>query len=173
MTHAVLARLVPVLSIIVLVLISVTPLGLGPKAQFALPLLPFAAIHFWRLESERPLSTGLVFLAGIAVDVLTFGPLGYWALVYLGGVALAEAVGALGLPMRRLARWLVFAAVQGAVCALGFVLACLYFGRLVDPEPMLWAAGGLAVAYPVIASLLGAMDRIGQRPRVLNLERKA
>jgi rod shape-determining protein MreD len=169
---ALLARLVPVATVLVLALGGVMPLGLGESVAFAQCVLPFAAIHHWSRGEEPALPVWLVFVAGIGVDILTYGPVGYWALLYLVGTwlgALPESVTARdSLP----GRWLAFGGALCGLTATGWLVASAYFGRLAEPWPMLGAAGVLMLAFPVFSCAFAALDRIGVPARPLNLERR-
>jgi rod shape-determining protein MreD len=78
------SRLVaPIGSVAVLTLIAALPLGIPAGDRFFLPLLPVIAIHYWTLRHDAWLPEWVVFLAGLTLDILTHGPVGYWAFIYL------------------------------------------------------------------------------------------
>ena len=86
-------RLVPALSVAVLVMVAVLPWGLPPDGRFVLPLLPFIAIHYWTSRHPEKLAEWVPFAAGLTVDVLSNGPLGYWSLIYLTAVRVGRGTG--------------------------------------------------------------------------------
>ena len=47
MLHSAVRASLPSITIVILTLVSVLPLGAGDNATFALPLVPLTAIHFW------------------------------------------------------------------------------------------------------------------------------
>ena len=154
-------KIVPAGTLLVLVGLAVTPLGLGDSGAFALSVLPLAAIHHWSCDPARALSPTLVFTAGLGVDILTYGPLGYWALVFLVGAGVSGALAGDLAEAGGAARWLAFAGVLAAVTVTAFAVASAYFGRIVAIAPMLAAAALLGLAYPVLARGLAALDRLG------------
>lgn len=165
------APMVPALTVLVLVLVSVMPWGIGPGFHFALPAMPLLAVYFWARAQSRLLPTVFVFAAGLVVDVLSYGPLGYWSLVYVAGLGLA------GLSARfggggNLSQWFGFAVVMAGLALLAWLLASVYFVRFIDWRPMAWAAAVLPLAYPFVQALLGPVDRWMAGPRALNLERR-
>ena len=166
-----LAPVVPALTLLALVLISVLPWGIGPGYQFALPALPLLAVYFWTRAQSHLLPATFVFAVGLVVDVLSYGPLGYWSLVYLAGLALTEFSTRFG-GRGNLSEWLGFAGVMAALSAIAWLLASVYFVRLVNWRPMAWAAVLLPLAYPVVQALLVPVDRWVAGPRALNLERR-
>ncbi|HET6390989.1 hypothetical protein [Hyphomicrobium sp.] len=129
----------PVLSVALLSLAAALPWGLAAEDRFVLPLLPVIAIYHWTLDPDAWLPDWAIFLAGLMLDVLTQGPLGYWALVYLCAYAVAmlvsrrPAASALG----RMAT-LAFAIV--AVTGFAWLLASLYFLQLLRWQPYAWSA---------------------------------
>ena len=73
----------PIGSVVLLTLIAALPLGVPAGDRFFLPLLPVVAVHYWTLRHDAWLPEWVVFLAGLMLDILTHGPLGYWAFIYL------------------------------------------------------------------------------------------
>jgi len=150
-------RLVPGLSVAVLALVAVLPWGLPPDARFVLPLLPFIAIHYWMSRHPDRLSVWVPFAAGLAVDVLSNGPLGYWSLIYLVGYMLAAeahhvtGTGAAG-------RWLIFLASLAILVAAAWGIASLYDLELAGWRPFAWAAVFAGLAYPPLALVLRTID---------------
>jgi hypothetical protein len=111
-----------------------------------------------------------VFLAGLATDVLTHGPLGFWSLMFLIGVVAVDATrdmpdwGALG-------RWGQFC---GTLLVLGFsqwLVASIFFVEWVDCKPMLLAVGIAALSYPVVGFVLRPLHRLAGRSDQTGLAR--
>lgn len=150
-------RLVPTLSVAVLALLAVLPWGLPPDGRFVLPLLPFIAIHYWTSRHADRLSEWVPFAAGLSVDVLSDGPLGYWSLIYLVGYAIAleaqlvKGTGPFG-------RWLLFLASLGVLALAAWAIASLYYLELAEWRPFAWAALLAGLAYPPLAFLLRSLD---------------
>lgn len=166
----ILAHIVPSLSIAVLTLLAALPWGLPSEGRFFLPLLPFVAIHYWTLRHAERVPEWMVFLSGLTLDVLTNGPLGYWALIYLVGYVLAVAStpwaedGAIG-------RWLLFLAALVLLAVAEWTLSSLYHFELADWRPFAWAAVATAFVYPLFAFLLRSLDPDHGQRRNLSFER--
>ena len=104
----------------------------------------------------------LVFLSGFATDVLTYGPLGYWALVYLLGyiaVVLLRQDGERG----EFAHWLEFAATLAGLALAQWLIASLYLLGWSDWRPVALAAVACILGYPLLVALLRPIDRLWQR----------
>lgn len=168
----ILARLVPIATVLALALLCVVPWGFGAWTNFALPALPFTAIHYWSRKDRAPLAAPLVFLTGLGVDVLSHGPLGYWSLIYLTGMALTFGLEEGAGQADGLRHWLGFCSVLAMLMLLAWLLASAYFARLIDWWPMLTAAFVLPAIYPVVAAILLPVDRWMAGPRMLRLERR-
>jgi rod shape-determining protein MreD len=157
------ARLMPALTVSILAVLAVLPWGLPADARFVLPFLPVIALHDWSSRHADRLSPWVPFAAGIVVDVLTNGPLGYWPLIYLGAMMLgADAQRMPGAGPA--ARWVVFlAALVGLVIA-AWGVASLYHLSVSDWRPFAWALWVSALCYPPLAFVLRALDPVPLRP---------
>jgi rod shape-determining protein MreD len=150
-------QIVPALSVAILAVLAVLPWGLPSQSRFVLPLLPFIAIHYWVSRKHQRLPEWVVFFCGLAVDVLTNGPLGYWSFIYLAGFALSS--GARDIRNDTLVtRWLLFLSTLAVLVICAWGLSSLYFFDLVEWTPFAWAAVAAGLAYPFIAVLLRAID---------------
>ena len=149
----------PVASIAVLALIAALPWGLPSEDRFFLPLLPVIAIHYWSLRYPAMIPEWFVFVTGLGLDILTHGPLGYWALIYLA----AHSIAVLSEPFGRsgqVARVALFVPSLLAVAALAWAVSSVYFFEWADWRPFalgagLAAIGGLLII-PVLHVLAGA-----------------
>lgn len=155
-------HMAPLASLALLTLLAALPWGLPSDDRFFLPLLPVVAIHYWRLRHENLIPEWAAFVAGLTVDILTHGPLGYWSLMYL--VAHVSAV--FSAPLARngtAARFGLLALALGAVAAIGWGVASIYFLEFADWAPYARGAGyACLVALPLLA-VLRAID--GSRDR--------
>lgn len=169
----IISRITPIVTVLLLVLISVMPWGLGPNFQFAMPAMPFTAIHYWTRARDGHMATWMVFLAGLTVDVLSYGPLGYWALIYLSGLTLTILLQGSSSDPGSITGLASFSFVIACLLFVAWALASGYFMRRIDWSPMLWAAVLLALTYPLVHLILAPIERWAARPRALNLERRA
>ncbi len=153
------ADLLPGFSIALVTLLAALPWGLPSEARFLLPLLPFAAIHYWALSRPGSMPEWQAFLSGLATDALTHGPLGFWSLVFLVGFILSgllprfERWGAKG-------RWLHFCATLLLLSAVQWAIASAYFLGAADWRPLMRGALLAALLYPLIELLLRPIDRL-------------
>lgn len=153
--------LIPGLTSFLVALAACSPWGAPVPVQFALPLLTMAVIFYWTVRQPDLLPSPVVFILGLFTDIATAGPLGYWSLNYLIGLAIA----AYGLGRFTEARgWIVatafFAAAVFVVSAVGWLLSSLFLLRPMPVGPLL-EGGGLAIAgYPFAILLLWPFDRL-------------
>jgi rod shape-determining protein MreD len=150
-------RFAPIGSIAVLTVLAALPWGLPAEDRFFLPLLPVIAIHFWTLRHDAWIPEWLVFLAGLAVDVLTQGPLGYWSLIYL--VAhLAATFSAPYAGQGSLSRLGLLGLALALVTALAWLVSSIYFLELADAGPYLAGLAFAAVSALLLLPALHALD---------------
>jgi rod shape-determining protein MreD len=155
-------RLTPAITVFILAILAVLPWGLPAHARFVLPFLPVIAIHTWSSRHLERLSPWVPFAAGIVVDVLTNGPLGYWPLIYLGAMMLgADAQRTPGTGLA--ARWALFLASLVGLVIAAWGVASLYHLELSDWRPFAWALWIGALSYPLVAFGLRALDPEPQR----------
>ena len=122
-----------------------------------MPFLPVIAIHYWSSRHPDRLSAWVPFLAGLVVDVLSNGPLGYFSLLYLGSSLLGAEAGSV-LAASAAGRWAQFIAALMALVLVGWGVACLYELAIADWRPFAWALWLAALSYPVIAVELNELD---------------
>lgn len=143
--------IVPSLVLLLAVVVAAVPWALPAVAGFVLPLQLIIFVFALSLQRKYELPTLSVFAAGLLMDVLTAGPLGYWAIIFLITHTLA------GLLTRRKVHtnfamlWVTFAATAATASITGWVLASLYFVRLIDWQPMLIGGAVAVVLFPLVA----------------------
>jgi rod shape-determining protein MreD len=162
--------LMPVASVAALTIVAILPWGLPTEDRFVLPLLPVVAIYYWTLDRDAWLPEWSVFLAGLLLDVLTQGPLGYWALVYL--IAYTVAAYCSGLRTETTAeRLAVFAAAIVAVTVFAWLAASAYFIAFLDGEPYARGAGVAVVAASLMMLFVRLFRSAGTPARPVRLTR--
>lgn len=152
----------PVGTVTVLALIAALPLGVPAEDRFFLPLLPVVAIHYWTLRHDAWLPEWVVFLAGLAVDILTHGPLGYWALIYL----IAHLTATLSARLKAkgtLARLMLLGFAIVLVTFVSWAVASIYFFDVLDIAPyikgaLLASLCALLFVLPILRILDGTVD---------------
>jgi rod shape-determining protein MreD len=167
-----LSIMVPVATLVLATLISVLPWGIGSDVRYLLPVVPFLVAYFWSRHEGSRIPSVLVFAAGLTVDVLTAGPLGFWPLLYLTGLALADLVERLAGRLRGLAEWLALGIVLEVLAVLAWLVLSAYSGGPAEIRPFVLAAGVVFLAWPPLALVLGGLSGGLERPRILNLQRR-
>lgn len=154
----VLSRLLPGLGVMVVVLLAALPWALPGEIGYVLPLLPYLAIHIFVERGQAVIPDWLVFLAGLATDVLGQGPLGYWALVYLVGFIAVRAITSERQPSAG-GRIVLLALTLSALVLVQWLVTTIYRLQLTDVMPLLGAAATALVLYILIALLFPARTR--------------
>ena len=73
----------PALSVLFAVLATAVPWGLPADATFILPLVMVMMVFCWRALPGTVLPPYLAMLLGLLTDIVSGGPLGFWALMAL------------------------------------------------------------------------------------------
>lgn len=162
--------LAPAAMLALLTLLAALPWGLSAEHRFFLPLLPFIAVFRGSLAMRGAMPVGLAFASGLCIDILTFGPLGFWALVHVAGWLAAAAVPH-DFAGGALARWLTFAALAALLVALVWALASLLGAALTDWRPFARAAVAICAVYPFVAPIWSIMVLRPGSPAPASLER--
>lgn len=152
----------PIGSVAVLTLIAALPWGVPAADRFFLPLLPVVAVHYWALRHDAWLPEWAVFIAGLTLDVLTHGPLGYWALIYLL-VHLTATLSSRLAVEGTLGRLMLLGFAIVLVTVVAWAVASLYFFEPLDWVPYATGAGlaslcALFIVLPMLRVLEGAVD---------------
>jgi len=153
----------PSLVLLLAVVVAAVPWALPVAAGFVLPLQLIIFVFALSLQRKYELPTLTVFAAGLLMDVLTAGPLGYWAIIFLITHTLARFLARRTMPISFLMLWVAFAATAATASITGWALASLYFVRLIDWQPMLIVATAAVALFPLISwplrRSLGLMSR--------------
>ena len=157
------ARVIPAASVAFFAVFAVLPWALPASARFVLPFFALIAIDYWSGRSEERLSAWVPFTAGLFVDVLSDGPLGFWPLIYLCGAMLGARSHRASVP-DAWAHWPMFVLNAGALATAAWGVASVYNFVAVDWRPFAWGACCAGLAYPLLASVLRAIDPEPLRP---------
>jgi len=140
----------PSLVLFLAVVVAAVPWALPAAAGFILPLLLIIFVFLLTIQRKRVLPAITVFAAGLLMDVLTAGPLGYWAIIFLLTHTLANTYAKRAGEPRFGKLWAAFAMTALTISLFGWILASLYFLRLIDWQPML-IGGVVAIAlFPLV-----------------------
>jgi rod shape-determining protein MreD len=158
--------IVPAIVLALLVVVAALPVGLPPEQRFFLPLLPVVAITvFGGSDGQRAIPDWLVFACGLVLDVLSNGPLGYWALMYLVAQVLAR-MSVVPIDAAWSQRFSRIAISLISVAALAWLVASLYFFAWAEPMPYIFGAALALAAAVLITPLLATVDRSGRDARL-------
>lgn len=167
---AYLDRLIPILSLIVNTILVALPWGMAAENRFFLPLLPLIVIHYWTLRRPTVTAEWWAFLAGLSLDILTHGPIGYWAFIYLLGYAAAQFSTKLAED-GWITKWAVSAATLMGLTAIAWAVSSLYHFELADVWPYVSAGVAAALIYPVFGFVLRGLTPSRAQSRNVLLER--
>lgn len=168
-----LSNLIVHFSLLVVLLAAMTPLGLAGDYRFVPAGLVLAVMYFWACRAPRSLPYWLVFLSGLVVDIVSYGPLGYWASVYVAGIYVARCLPGHGEGRGRgLAGWLGFVAAAAVAFAVAWVLACGYSFQTLPLAPFAKSTGVLIALHAPLTWILDAISRIAAGRPVANFERR-
>lgn len=148
------ALITPALSLAALTLFALLPWGMSAQARFVLPMLPLVPICYWGIGHRGWLASPLIFACGLAVDVVTRGPIGFWAMIFLLGNLAAAAVPVFWT-LSSLRRWVAFTATCAGLAGVQWAAASAYFLSAADLKPFLFALAILSLSYPVFGALFG------------------
>lgn len=142
------------MTVLAATVLAALPWGLAAELRLVPPLLPFLVLHYWTLRDVAAVPEVVVFASGLLLDVLTGGPAGYWALIYLVGYALSLTVSTTPLVARALARWLVLGGTLAVLSLAEVLLAAAYFNVSADWSQPLIAAVVATLFYPLLTAIL-------------------
>ncbi|HLZ66801.1 MAG TPA: rod shape-determining protein MreD [Aliidongia sp.] len=151
-------RLVPAAFTLVLAILSVIPLGIPGYAQVT-PNFVLMSIYYWTIYRPDHLPYLVVFLIGLLVDLLTFGPPGAtpFALLIVRATVLSQRKFFVGKNFPIL--WWGFALATVAVTVLMWGIGGLYGGRVLDPRSYIFQAVLTAACYPGLSWLFSRVQR--------------
>ncbi|WP_341703389.1 rod shape-determining protein MreD [Ferrovibrio sp.] len=148
----------PLLSSLALGLIGLTPLGM-PYLELAAPSLALMAVFYWSIFRADLMTMLGAFLIGLAIDLLSGGPVGLNAMMLLLAHELGVSQRRVFLGSSFLVNWSAFALVASAAILAGWLLISLLYWTLLPVAPRIaqWALS-LAV-YPAVYWLLSRIER--------------
>lgn len=152
---------IPSLVCLIAAIAAALPWGVPTSFALALPLVAFAVVVFWAIRHARQLPSPIVFALGLLMDMATGGPMGFWALNFLIGYAVGHYGPRWNAERRDGAgAFVTFATALAVVTIVGWLISSLYYLQLMPLRaPLIGALVSLA-AFPVIAFLMGPLDRL-------------
>jgi rod shape-determining protein MreD len=165
-----LTRIIPPLTIIAATILVALPWGMSAENRFFLPLLPLTVIYYWSNTRSSSAPEWLAFLSGLAFDILTNSPLGFWALIYLLGYFAGRLTSSQtgGGPF---IKWFWYGVSLVALVGIAWSISSIYHMRFDDWWPYVTAAIGAVLVFPLISALLFGLDLRQRQLRRSGLER--
>ena len=151
-----------VLVILAAVIVAAVPWGLPGETTFILPFITLLLVFVLSAHPKRPAPVWLVFLGGLVFDILTAGPLGYWAFLYTLGHTLAGLLVRRSPPTSVPGFWLRFALTVSLAGLAGWLLALLYYLRMIDWWPIMLGCAVAVAIFPIVALPLRRTFRLGR-----------
>lgn len=136
--------------LLVAVVVAAVPWGLPEQATFILPFLTLLLVFAFSAPREKTIPAWLAFLAGLVTDILTAGPLGYWAFLFTLCHALTRLMAHRAPALSLVVLWLQFLLVATLVAGAGWALASAYYLRPIDGWPIAFATLVAMLACPAL-----------------------
>ena len=140
----------PALSVLLAVLATAVPWGLPADATFIPPMVVMTMVFCWRALPDTTFPVYLALLLGLLTDILSGGPLGFWALMALIAANAGGHAPSPGDSQDRNRLWLVWAGVAASVGVLSWLLGSLYILRVIDAWPIAFGAAVSILLFPLV-----------------------
>ncbi len=145
----------PAVSVLLAVLATAVPWGLPADATFIPPMVVLTMVFCFRALPGTVFPLTLALLLGLLIDILSGGPLGFWALMALIAANAGARAPSAGDSQDRNRLWLVWAGVAASVGVLSWLLGSLYILRVIDAWPIAFGAAVSMMLFPLV--LRGAL----------------
>ncbi|MGA9442999.1 MAG: rod shape-determining protein MreD [Methyloceanibacter sp.] len=143
-------RLLPGFSVLMAVIATAVPWGLTADATFILPLLVVMMVFCWRAIPDTELHPAAAAVLGLLADLLSGGPLGFWALMCLIAATVGLKPGSFRERRDIWTEWLAWTALICALGLFGWLLASLYYLRWIDWWPIAFGVATSIIFFPVM-----------------------
>ena len=149
---SILKAITPTLLGLIGVLILALPLRLF-EGMAPTPIIPLLVVFFWSIYSPDHMPSPSVFLIGLLQDLLTGGPLGLWAVVYLVTQYIVSSQRAYFLGREQKVVWLGFTlAATGASLILWLVMS-LMSGIMLPVLDLFIQVAATILIYPLFGAV--------------------
>jgi len=156
--------ILPAVLVVAAVAVAAAPLGAPTSVSYVLQVMPYLIAHVFLVRGKGFVPSPLMFAAGLAIDIASDGPLGFWALIYLFGVLMSRQL-PVGLTQTRTGRLSGLLLVVFALAAAQVGLASLYQLRWIDWHAVLVGTMGAGL----IAGIVDLLWPDGRSDRSLNM----
>jgi len=143
-------KYLPALSVLFAVVATAVPWGLPADATFILPIIVVMMVFCWRAIPGAALPPAGAAGLGLLADLMSGGPLGYWALMCLIAATVGGRAGSLGEGRDLGKHWLIWTVFISLLAGFGWLLASLYYFRWIDWWPIALGALASIALFPVV-----------------------
>ena len=154
--ETVVKAVLPTLSAFLCVLLAAIPYGI-PQLGTVMPWLGLMPIYYWSIHEPRYMPYWVAFLIGLWQDVLTGGPLGLFALIFVLVRHFVVSQRLVFFKKPFLVGWWGLALVAIIAAAGGWLVASVYSGSVLAVSPFAVQIMLTIMVYPLIAWALGGL----------------
>jgi rod shape-determining protein MreD len=144
------STILPALSVLFAVLATAVPWGLPADATFVLPLVVVMMVFSWRVMPDAALPLSACMLLGLLTDVMSGGPLGFFALMTLIAASVSGLLRFTLEPRDLWPLWLIWGALAVTLGIFSWLLGSLYFLCWIDSWPILFGTLASIALFPVV-----------------------
>lgn len=141
------------------VFLTFVPLGSVVGIEAA-PAFALMAVYFWAARQPETFPPYAVFLAGLLQDLLSAGPIGLWAFVYVVVYGIVQTQRPIFTGQSDFVLWTGFLLAAAFTGALAWGIASLYYGDLLPLGPVLLQLTVTVALFPIFAKLFARIERI-------------
>ncbi len=123
------------------------------------PIIPLVVVFFWSIYAPAYMPSVSVFLIGILQDLLTGGPLGLWAAVYLVTQFVVMSQRSYFLGREQKVVWLGFALAAASASLMLWLVMSLMSGGLLPVGGLLAQMTTTVLIYPLFGVAFGEFHR--------------
>lgn len=141
------------------VFLTFVPIGsiVGVEAAPAFALM---AVFFWAARQPETFPPYAVFAAGLLQDLLSAGPIGLWAFVYVVVYGVVQTQRMIFAAQPDFVLWAGFLIAAAFAGAMGWGIASLYFGQTLPVAPVLLQLTVTVALFPIFAKIFARIERM-------------
>lgn len=151
-------HLMPAVTTLFLVLLSVVPLGI-PGYAHVTPALTLMSVFYWVVYRPDLMPPSLVFVVGLAEDLLNGYPLGLTAIVLLAVYGITGTQRATFLSKPFFIVWGGFVVISFGASVLGWMLMSIFSFSWIFPDTVLFRFALTAALFPAAAWIFVRIHR--------------
>jgi len=121
------------------------------------PIIPLVVVFFWSIYAPDYLPSVSVFFIGLLQDLLTGGPLGLWAAVYLATQFVVMSQRPYFLGREQKVVWLGFALAAAGASVMLWLVMSLMSGVLLPVGDLLGQMAVTVLIYPIFGMVFGEL----------------